>query len=59
MSWIPTLTLFLMMLALGMTLRVDDFRRLAVLRRAVALGLAGQLVALPAVAFGPPAPAGP
>ena len=51
MSWIPTLTLFLMMLALGMTLRVDDFRRLAVLRRAVALGLAGQLVALPAVAF--------
>jgi BASS family bile acid:Na+ symporter len=52
MSWIPTLTLFAMMLALGMTLRVDDFRRLGGLRAAVALGLLGQLVLLPLLAFG-------
>jgi len=52
MSWIPTLTLFAMMLALGMTLRVEDFRRLAALRAAVALGMTGQLVLLPLVAFG-------
>lgn len=52
MNWIPTLTLFAMMLALGMTLQVSDFRRLMVLRRAVALGLTGQLVLLPTVAFG-------
>ncbi|HEU4427692.1 MAG TPA: bile acid:sodium symporter [Myxococcota bacterium] len=51
MSWIPTLTLFVMMLALGMTLRPLDFRRLATMRRAVLLGLLGQLVLLPLVAF--------
>jgi len=50
-SWIPTATLFGMMLGLGMTLRAEDFRRLASTPRAVALGLAGQLVLLPALAF--------
>jgi BASS family bile acid:Na+ symporter len=51
MSWIPTLTLFVMMLALGMTLRLDDFRRLATMPVAMAVGLVGQFVLLPAVAF--------
>lgn len=51
MTWIPTATLFVMMLGLGMTLRIDDFRRLASAPRAVALGLVGQLLLLPAVAF--------
>lgn len=51
MSWIPTGTLFAMMLALGMTLRLDDFRRLATAPVAIAIGLLGQLVWLPLVAF--------
>lgn len=51
MSWIPTLTLFAMMLALGMTLRSDDFTRILGVRAAVLLGLGGQLVLLPLVAF--------
>lgn len=51
MSWIPTATLFAMMLALGMTLRGEDFRRLAGAPRALVFGLIGQLVLLPAVAF--------
>jgi BASS family bile acid:Na+ symporter len=51
MTWIPTATLFFMMLGLGMTLRGGDFRRLTSAPRAVALGLFGQLVLLPAAAF--------
>lgn len=51
MSWIPTATLFVMMLALGMTLRPEDFRRLAVMPEAVAIGIVGQFVLLPCVAF--------
>jgi BASS family bile acid:Na+ symporter len=52
MSWIPTLTLFTMMLALGMTLRLGDFARAASMPSAVALGLLGQLVLQPLFAFG-------
>ena len=51
MNWIPTGTLFVMMVALGMTLRPDDFRRIASAPVAVLVGMAGQLVLLPAVAF--------
>lgn len=51
MSWNPTATLFFMMLGLGMTLAGDDFRRIASAPRAVALGLFGQLVLLPFMAF--------
>jgi BASS family bile acid:Na+ symporter len=51
MTWIPTATLFVMMAALGMTLRVEDFRRLLAAPRAAVFGLMGQLVLLPAVAF--------
>jgi BASS family bile acid:Na+ symporter len=51
MSWIPTATLFAMMLALGMTLRPVDFRRIATAPAAVLLGLLGQLVLLPVAAF--------
>ena len=51
MSWIPTATLFVMMLALGMTLRLADFRRIAAAPAAVLLGMLGQLVLLPGVAF--------
>ena len=52
MSWIPTATLFAMMLALGMTLRPVDFRRIASAPAAVLLGMLGQLVLLPVTAFG-------
>ena len=52
MSWIPTATLFVMMAALGMTLRPDDFARLGREPRAVLFGLTGQLLLLPLVAFG-------
>ena len=51
MSWIPTATLFAMMLALGMTLRPVDFRRIATAPAAVLLGMLGQLVLLPVAAF--------
>lgn len=51
MSYVPTATLFVMMLSLGMTLHADDFRRLLVAKRAMAFGLLGQLVLLPATAF--------
>jgi BASS family bile acid:Na+ symporter len=50
-SWIPTLTLFAMMLALGMTLRWADFGRAASMPAAVAVGLLGQLVLQPLLAF--------
>jgi BASS family bile acid:Na+ symporter len=50
-SWIPTATLFAMMLALGMTLRPVDFRRIATAPAAVLLGMLGQLVLLPMAAF--------
>jgi bile acid:Na+ symporter, BASS family len=52
MSWIPTATLFVMMLSLGMTLRPEDFRRLLATPSAVAVGVIGQIVLLPLVAFG-------
>jgi BASS family bile acid:Na+ symporter len=51
-SWIPTLTLCAMMLALGMTLRIADFARAAAMPSAVAVGLLGQLVLQPLLAFG-------
>jgi BASS family bile acid:Na+ symporter len=51
-SWIPTLTLFAMMLALGMTLRLADFARATAMPAVVALGLLGQLVLQPLLAFG-------
>ena len=52
MSWIPTLTLFAMMLALGMTLRPADFARAASMPGVVAVGLLAQLVLQPLFAFG-------
>lgn len=48
---LPTLTLFAMMLAMGMTLEPRDFARLLRTPTAFALGAFGQLVLLPAVAF--------
>ena len=50
-SLIPTLTLFAMMLAMGMTLRLDDFRRIAMHPGPIGFGLLGQLVLLPLAAF--------
>ena len=49
-SIVPNTTLFLIMLALGMELRVSDFTRLLHYRRAVLLGIAGQLLFLPLAA---------
>lgn len=45
------LSLFLIMLGMGMTLVVDDFKRVLVYPKAVSLGLIGQLVILPVVGF--------
>jgi len=50
-SLVPTLTLFVMMLAMGMTLRTEDFARVVTRPKAFAVGAFGQLVALPAAAF--------
>jgi BASS family bile acid:Na+ symporter len=50
-SLIPTARLFLMMLAMGMTLDVADFRRVVARPLGFALGATGQLVVLPAAAF--------
>ena len=50
-SLIPTLTLAAMMLALGMELKVHDFREVLKMPGAFALGIGGQLILLPAVAF--------
>ena len=50
-SAIPTATLAIMMLALGMELHVEDFRRLLREPRAAVWGVFGQLVLLPCVAF--------
>jgi BASS family bile acid:Na+ symporter len=52
LSWLPTATLFAMMLSLGLTLAPQDFRRVLTFPAVVAVGLGGQLVVLPLVAFG-------
>ncbi|MGH0030766.1 MAG: bile acid:sodium symporter family protein [Myxococcota bacterium] len=49
---LPGSVLFAMMLAMGMGLAADDFRRVVAQPKAAVLGLAGQLVLLPAVAAG-------
>jgi BASS family bile acid:Na+ symporter len=51
MTALATTTVFFMMLALGMTLRLGDFRRVATSPRAVCAGLVGQVVLLPLAAF--------
>jgi len=50
-SLIPTATLFLMMLAMGMTLDMADFRRVITRPLGFVLGATGQLLVLPAAAF--------
>lgn len=45
------LSLFIIMLGMGMTLVLDDFKRVLVYPKAVSLGLIGQLVMLPIVGF--------
>ena len=45
------LSLFIIMLGMGMTLVVDDFKRVLVYPKAVTLGLLGQLAILPIVGF--------
>jgi len=41
------LSLFIIMLGMGMTLVADDFKRVLVYPKAVSLGVIGQLVILP------------
>jgi len=45
------LSLFIIMLGMGMTLVLDDFKRILIYPKAVTLGLIGQLVLLPIVGF--------
>jgi bile acid:Na+ symporter, BASS family len=44
--------LFLVMMGLGLTLSIDDILRVIIMPKAVLVGLAGQLILLPVVAFG-------
>lgn len=44
--------LFLIMMGLGLTLSIDDILRVVIMPKAVLVGLAGQLLLLPLVAFG-------
>jgi BASS family bile acid:Na+ symporter len=43
--------LFLIMMGLGLTLSIDDILRVIIMPKAVLIGLTGQLILLPAVAF--------
>ncbi|MCG2581861.1 MAG: bile acid:sodium symporter family protein, partial [Marinobacter sp.] len=45
------LSLFLIMLGMGMTLTIKDFKRVALYPKAVAIGLTNQLLVLPIVGF--------
>lgn len=51
-SVVLPLALFIIMAGVGLSLVVDDFKRVVVYPRAVAIGLVNQLVLLPLVAFG-------
>lgn len=51
LSLIPTATLFVMMLAMGMTLSIPDFTRIVTRPLGFAVGAIGQLIGLPLVAF--------
>ena len=45
------ISLFIIMLGMGMTLVVDDFKRVLIYPKAVSIGLLGQLILLPIVGF--------
>lgn len=45
------LSLFIIMLGMGMTLKIEDFKRILVYPKAVSIGLIGQLLLLPVVGF--------
>lgn len=51
-SVVLPLALFIIMLGVGLTLVVDDFKRVVLYPKAVAVGLVNQLILLPLVAFG-------
>ncbi|AWV90533.1 bile acid:sodium symporter family protein [Bradymonas sediminis] len=51
-SVVLPLALFIIMLGVGLSLVVDDFKRVVLYPKAVAVGLVNQLVLLPLVAFG-------
>src|SRR5690554_6179366 len=51
-SVVLPLALFIIMLGVGLSLVVDDFKRVVLYPKAVAIGLVNQLVLLPVVAFG-------
>ncbi|TXD32191.1 bile acid:sodium symporter family protein [Lujinxingia vulgaris] len=51
-SVVLPLSLFIIMLGMGLSLMVDDFRRVVVYPKAVAVGLTNQLVLLPLVGLG-------
>ncbi len=45
------LTVFLLMICLGMELAINDFRRVITYPKAVAVGISGQMLLMPAMAF--------
>ena len=53
-AWVPTILqalLFLIMFAMGITLTVDDFKRVRKYPKAVFIGLSNQIILLPLVGF--------
>lgn len=51
-DYLLPLSLFIIMLGMGMSLVVDDFKRVVLFPKAVILGLVGQIIVLPLIAFG-------
>lgn len=45
------LSLFIIMLGMGMSLVIDDFKNVVLFPKAVILGLVGQIIVLPLIAF--------
>jgi len=50
-DYLLPLSLFIIMFGMGMSLVVDDFKRVVVFPKAVILGLVGQIIVLPLIAF--------
>lgn len=50
-NWILPASLFLIMLGMGLSLTISDFRRVLVYPKAVCIGMVNQLILLPLIAF--------
>lgn len=51
-DYLLPLSLFIIMLGMGMSLVINDFKQVVLFPKAVVLGLVGQIIVLPLIAFG-------